>query len=396
MVALAHVPRDYGEDPGEGGHWDEGGQRRHEEKDTQHQGDVDERRDGGAGAVLDAGGRARDCPGGRDAAEQRACHVGHALPDEFLVGVVALARHAVRDDGGEEGLDGAEHGDGDGAGEHFADDVKRHRGKVGRREPRGNRELRADGDDVHVREVRARVVDEGREHDQRDDGAGDAWGEALDALDDCDGSKGDCQSRRTQQAVHHPFEDLPSFEERLGRWMGEADAEEIRELTGEDDDRNAGCESRRHRVRNELDDGTQAKDAGQHEERAANEGRYEQVDETLARMESFELVDDARQHHYEGAGRAGDEEAASAQQGCDASRDDDGDEAVCRGSSGRDGKRDGKRNRHGADDEAGGQIMREVGEAIAAQRLQQCRPQTQPLQRTIRGCHANPATFHEP
>ncbi len=44
--------------------------------------------------------------------KKRARDVGHALRDEFLVGIVVVVDHAVGHNGGKERLDGGEQGDG--------------------------------------------------------------------------------------------------------------------------------------------------------------------------------------------------------------------------------------------------------------------------------------------
>ena len=64
-------------------------------------------RHGTGRAVANAGGGACDGAGGGEAAEQRRDDVGRALADEFLVGIVTRAGHAVGDHGGEQRLDGA-------------------------------------------------------------------------------------------------------------------------------------------------------------------------------------------------------------------------------------------------------------------------------------------------
>ena len=64
-------------------------------------------REGAGRAVADVGGGACDGAGGGKAAEQRRDDVGRALADEFLVGVVARAGHAVGDHGRQQRLDRA-------------------------------------------------------------------------------------------------------------------------------------------------------------------------------------------------------------------------------------------------------------------------------------------------
>ena len=81
---------------------------------------MDHSRDGGFGAGTDVGGGAGDGAGGGKSAEERGDNVGDALRNQFHVGIVSVAAHAVGDDGGHQGFDGAEQRDGDGRGEQGA------------------------------------------------------------------------------------------------------------------------------------------------------------------------------------------------------------------------------------------------------------------------------------
>jgi hypothetical protein len=107
---------------------------------------VDDAGDGGVRAGADVGGGAGDGAGGGHAAEEGRDDVGDALGDEFHVGVVAVAGHAVRNYCGKKTFDGGEHGDGEGGGEQRqdVDAVEVGRAKWGK--PRGDAaELGADG-----------------------------------------------------------------------------------------------------------------------------------------------------------------------------------------------------------------------------------------------------------
>ena len=66
---------------------------------------VDDSGDWGERAGADVGGGAGDGAGGGDAAEERRGDVGDALRDQFDVGVVVVAAHAIRYDGGEQAFD---------------------------------------------------------------------------------------------------------------------------------------------------------------------------------------------------------------------------------------------------------------------------------------------------
>ncbi|MNT55156.1 hypothetical protein D3C72_1923720 [compost metagenome] len=63
-----------------------------------------------AAAVTDIGGGAGNRAGGGETAEQRCGQVGDALADQFLVGIMLAARHAVGHHRRQQRLDGPEHG----------------------------------------------------------------------------------------------------------------------------------------------------------------------------------------------------------------------------------------------------------------------------------------------
>jgi hypothetical protein len=99
--------------------------------------------EGGARAGADGGGGAGDGAGGGDTAEEGDDEVAQPLGDEFAVGIVFGAGHAIGDDGAEQGLDGAEDGDGEGGTGEGAEERWRVRG-VGRRGRGGSREAAAE------------------------------------------------------------------------------------------------------------------------------------------------------------------------------------------------------------------------------------------------------------
>ncbi len=187
LAPFAHVVRHDEEHRGERGEGDEAGQRRGDEKNREQRERVDHAGDGGASAGADVGGGAGDGPGGGDASEKRRDDVGEALGDELDVGVVAIAAHAVGDDGGEEAFDCSEQGDGEGGGEERDDVLGVEIGKREMREALGDAaEAAADGLDGEVEEGDG----EGGE-EERDDGSGNAPGEARQEQDDGQRSYGD-------------------------------------------------------------------------------------------------------------------------------------------------------------------------------------------------------------
>jgi hypothetical protein len=77
--------------------------------------------DGSKCSRADVGGGASDGAGGGNSTEERGEDVGDALGNEFDIGVMTVAGHAVGNDGGEEAFDGAEESDGEGGWEQRKD-----------------------------------------------------------------------------------------------------------------------------------------------------------------------------------------------------------------------------------------------------------------------------------
>ena len=151
LAPLAHVPGDDEEDGGEGGERDEARQRRSGDEDDQQREGVDDAGDGGERAGADVGSGAGDGAGGGDSPEERRGDVGDALRNQLDVGVVTVAGHAVRDDGGEQAFDGAQHRDGEGRGEEWEDVLRAEvREGEGREAARNAAEAGADGFDVEM------------------------------------------------------------------------------------------------------------------------------------------------------------------------------------------------------------------------------------------------------
>ena len=96
----------------------------HEENDEQHQG-VDDAGHAGGGVVVDVGHGAGDGSCGGDTAEEGGHDVGNALPHQFLIGVVVVARDAIGHGGREQALNRSEHGDDKGGGDEGVDGAHR-------------------------------------------------------------------------------------------------------------------------------------------------------------------------------------------------------------------------------------------------------------------------------
>ena len=131
--------------------------------------------DWGARAGANVGGGAGDGAGGRNAAEERRDDVGDALRDQFDVGVVAVAGHAVGNDGGEHAFKRGQqrHGKGRRNQRQNVLGVKVGNGE-GRKAARNSAEAAADGLDGQMEQAQATVQAE-----QRDDRRGNAPGECA-------------------------------------------------------------------------------------------------------------------------------------------------------------------------------------------------------------------------
>ena len=101
FVPLAHVVGNDKEHGGQRGERNVAGQRRGDQKNGEQRERVDDAGDRRARAGADVGGGAGDGAGGGNSAEERRGDVGDSLRDKFDVGIVAVAGHAVGDDGGE-------------------------------------------------------------------------------------------------------------------------------------------------------------------------------------------------------------------------------------------------------------------------------------------------------
>ena len=142
---LGHVPGHDHQHGGQRGQRHVAHQRRqhqHEQQQEYRMQDAGKRR---ARAGADIGGGAGDGAGGRQAAEQRRGDVCDALGDQFAVGAMPAADHAVGDDCGQQRFDAGKEGDRECTGKQFARAFERNVRKAEVRQRRGNAaEARAD------------------------------------------------------------------------------------------------------------------------------------------------------------------------------------------------------------------------------------------------------------
>ena len=137
----------------------------------------------------------------------------------------------------------------------------------------------------------------------------------------------------------------------------EREAEQIADLAGEDDDRDAGGKSHRHRIGNELDVGAEPQETRCHQQKAGDRRRQHQAVDPMA-------VDRRSDQDDERAGRPADLEAAAAQRRDQEAADDRGVEAALRRGAGGDRDRHRQGQRHDRDGEAGHDVGPQRPEAV--------------------------------
>ncbi|MCY1538008.1 hypothetical protein D9M68_735290 [compost metagenome] len=98
MARLAHVPGDHQQQGGQRRHGQVTEQRRQEQDGDQHHAGVNDRRDRRICPGAHVGGAAGERRGGGDTRKQWRDQVADALADQFGIGVVLAAGHAVGHD----------------------------------------------------------------------------------------------------------------------------------------------------------------------------------------------------------------------------------------------------------------------------------------------------------
>ena len=216
-----------------------------------------------AAAVADARRGARDRARASDAAKEWTEDVADSQRDQLRVRVVPGAGHRVRDDGREERLDGSEKRDGDGRGKECAKGGEPQRqvpsqvpGQCRQRRQARNPvhfhprddgdEARADGRHLEVQ----RPCENGRQR-KRDQRCRDPLGPARQEREHHEGEQADQQlgAPRSVARLHvrpDPLEEMVGCPRRR-------EAEQILDLQDADHGADAGGESGRHRMRDELD-----------------------------------------------------------------------------------------------------------------------------------------------
>ena len=121
-------------------------------------------------------------------------------------------------------------------------------------------------------------------------------------------------------------------------------AEQVLDLAGEDDDRDAGGEADRHRIGNVLDVGAEPQEARRDQDQARQQRREQQAVDAVP-------LDGRRDQHDEGARRPADLEPAAAERRDQEAADDRGVKPAVR----RHARGDGDRHRQGQRDDRDGQ-----------------------------------------
>ena len=380
---LTHVVTHHNEHAGQTGHGDVGGQRHGHEENKEENGRVYQTGQTRAAAVVDIGHGARDGARGGNAAEQGRDDVGQPLSHQFLVGVVAIARHAVGHGGGKQTLNGAEHRNDQGSGQQGAEG-REGETAVGSGEQavpieipggdggkRGGDAPESVADGGNVREtLRIGQGHNDRGHDDGHQRTGHPFGHLL--RTDNEKYRGD--GNRQHGPIHrgdvseiaHPF-----IDKTRGDGARNVQSQKVFDLRGEDGEGDARGEPHHDGIGNELDHAAQAEHPEQHQEDAGHDRGHQQPRQAETLHHSVDDDD-------ESAGGSADLHAASAQ-----SRDDyaghnggenphAGTDGVLHIPTGRggDGERDGQREGNNADHQPGQQIGREVGTTIVTKVVQ--------------------------
>ena len=164
-----------------------------------------------------------------------------------------------------------------------------------------------------------------------------------------DGGRSDALPRRPQGR---------ELLQQLARFMVQRQPEELLDLTGEDDDRDPGRETDRHRKGDELDEGAQAQEPGCGQHQTRQKGREDQPIHSVQR-------DSAGDQHDEGAGRAADLEARAAEHGDEEAAHDCGVEPLRRCRARRDGDGHRKRQRHDGDCQPRNRVRAQLRQPVA-------------------------------
>ena len=200
------------------------------------------------GAGAEVGGRARDGAGDRDAADQRRDQVGHALRQELGAGVVPIAGHRIGDDRRQEAFDRREQRHRQGRRQERQDQVRAERRDGHGGQAAGNpAELRADRFDGEAEAPPPRSCQRPAPRSSPARGA-TIVGPARTMASDPTASVS-----ATGFQLRQPGAERRHAREELARRFGDGQPEEVLDLGGRNQQRDAVGEADDDRPRDELD-----------------------------------------------------------------------------------------------------------------------------------------------
>jgi hypothetical protein len=271
---------------------------------------VDDAGDRRARAGADVGCGAGDGAGGGDASEERRDNIGDALGDELDVRVVTVAGHAVGDDGGEHTFKRRQHCHGKSNGDQGLNVFGVEAGQCeGRQAARNAAEFAANGLDWKMEE-------EGdcRASQDGNDGGGNSASEARKQHEYGERTKAKSQCVGIE-AGKVGSQQLHARKELAGNGGG-AQAEEVLDLGGGDQDGDAVGEADDHHVGDEAHRSTQTGEAHEKKNDSGHDGDHGEAAHA-------KTGDDAGDNDDEGAGGSADLGAGAAE-GRDEEAGDDG------------------------------------------------------------------------
>ena len=366
----AHVVADDDQYGSQRSHRDIFGIGHEQQQDGEQHDGMDETRHGRTAAVVDVRHGACDGACGRDASEEWRHHVCHALGDELHVRVVLVADYAVGHRCGEQALDGAEDGYGEGHRHELLDELEGDARHDHLRQLGLNVEAVADGVDA----LDALLLQQEHSHGTKQD-APQRTGYLAEARhllqrlgredDDQQGTDGDDEVPEVERAdvlgIANPF-----AHEVARRLQGNADdfargahgrlrqPEDVADLRREDGQGDTCREADNDGVGNELDDDAQAESAQRDEYQASQNRGDEQALQAILRV-----VHDAIDDDDEGTRRAANLHLCAAEQRDEEACHDGRNDALLGRHAAGNAEGDGKGQGHNAHDDARHEVLQE-------------------------------------
>ena len=355
LVPLTHVRRDDEEDGGEHGHRYVPRQTGAEHQQPEQGHRVDHAGHRRPPTRSHVGCRTSDSAGRRETAEHRRNDVGDSLGHELDVWIVAIAGHAIGDDGRHQRLDGAEHADGDRRRQQREYQRRLERREVEFRQPgRHGAEPRCDGLDRQLAQPGDAGADE-----EADDGAGNHLHEPVGREHQHERRHGQTDGS-WRNRVEVPADRREAADE-LTRILGHPQPEKVADLRAGDEDRDTVRESHHDRPGDETDGSASAGHAKDDEHDARHHRAHVQAGDAVLR-------DYPGNDHDECASGAADLNPRSAERRDDEAGDDRAVDAGLRREARGDRKGHGERQCDQSDRDAGDEILPEGHPVVVAKR----------------------------